>query len=50
MPIRRTLLIAKSNPVAMGGNKRMVENEDVALVALAEIQERSKRLPILPTT
>ena len=37
MLIRRTLLIAKSNPVAIGGNKRMVENEDIALVALAEI-------------
>ena len=41
MPIKRTLLIAKSNPGVMGGNKRMVENEDVALV---KVKERSKRL------
>jgi len=45
MPIKRTLLIAKSNPGVTGGNKRMVENEDVALEkALAERKERSKRL------
>jgi len=44
-PIRRTLQIAKLNPVAMGGSKIMARNDSVALeMALVKVKERSKNL------
>jgi len=46
-PFRRTLRIAKSNPVVTRGNKRMAEKDSVALVLKTvpvTVKERSKDL------
>jgi len=51
-PFRRTLRIAKSNPVVTRGNKRIAGKDSVALVletVLATVKERSKDLLAQPT-